>query len=121
MKETEIRADDLRSEGKKPLQNRPGKYFIKQKHFVEVSCPACDKDKNEFFYKRDGFSFVKCTACETVFVNPRPTQEMIFEHYKTSLAENFWNENVYPRSEEARVKYLISPRIKKITELCEKI
>ncbi|HHT9107008.1 MAG TPA: class I SAM-dependent methyltransferase [Candidatus Wunengus sp. YC64] len=120
MRETEIRADDLRSEGRKLYKIDQENILSNKSHFVEVTCPACNKDKKELFYMRDGFTFVRCSLCETVFVSPRPTQEMIFQHYKISLAEKFWNENVYPRSEDARVKYLISPRIKKITELCEK-
>ncbi|MCK4785170.1 MAG: class I SAM-dependent methyltransferase [Desulfobacteraceae bacterium] len=120
MKETEIRADDLREEGRRLYKIDVERIISKKKDFVEVNCPTCTKEENELFYKRDGFVFVKCNACETVFVSPRPTKEMLFEHYKNSLAEKFWNENVYPRSEQARIKYLILPRVKTIIEYCEK-
>ena len=120
MKETEIRPDDLRAEGKRLYKIDQEKILSKKSLFVEIKCPACGKNDEELFYKRDGFNFVKCISCETVYVNPRPTQEMVFEHYKTSLAEKFWNENVYPRSEESRIKYIVQPRIDKIIELCKK-
>ena len=119
MRENEIRADDLRAEGRRLYKIDQEKMLLKKDKFVEVNCPACDKKKYNFFYRRDSFIFVKCNFCETVFVNPRPTQEMVFEHYRTSLAEKFWNENVYPQSEEARIKHIVIPRVKEIINFCK--
>lgn len=120
MKENEIRADDFRAEVRRLYKLDQEKILSKKDKFVEVNCPACTKKDYKLFYKRDGFIFVECNLCKTVFVNPRPIQGMIFEHYRTSLAEKFWNENVYPQSEEARIKYIIMPRVKEVIKFCTK-
>ena len=120
MKENDIRADNFRAEGRRLYKLDQDRVLSKKDQFVEINCPACGKKEYNFFYKRDGFIFVQCNICETVFVNPRPTQQIVFEHYKTSLAEKFWNENVYPQSEAARIKHIIMPRVKEIIKFCEK-
>lgn len=120
MMESEIRPDELYDETMRLRKIDTEKILLKSKSFVKVCCPACNKVEYELFYKRDGFTFVKCSVCETVFVNPRPTKEMLFEHYATSLNTKFWKKNVYPKSEESRIKHLILPRVKKILELCDK-
>lgn len=120
MRESEIRPEELYDETMRLHRIDAAKILLKSKDFVTVHCPACDEAEYELFYKRDGFTFVKCNECETVFVNPRPTKEMLLEHYATSLNTQFWKKNVYPQSRKARTVHLVLPRVKKILELCDK-
>ena len=77
MRENETRPDELYDETMRLHNIDTEKILLKSKSFVKVYCPACNKVEYELFYKRDGFTFVKCSVCETVFVNPRPTKETI--------------------------------------------
>lgn len=120
MKEIEIRSDD-------ELEYRWSLYRLDQADliensasFVEVSCPACESVSSSEYYKRDGFTFKVCTFCDTVYVSPRPTLEMLLKHYRNSRAEKYFNEQVYPKTEQGRVNHLIRPRIDKIISFCRK-
>ncbi len=120
MKEDEIRADDLRDEPKRLYKIDQKRLLEKKNDFAKTGCPACQKESEDVFYERAGFTFVKCDYCDTVFVSPRPTKEMLHEHYTNSLAEKCWSESIYPASEEARIKYLMLPRVKSIIAFCKK-
>ncbi len=40
-----------------------------------IACPLCDSSHHKTLYKLNGWTLVKCLACDFVFVNPRPTIE----------------------------------------------
>ena len=53
--------------------------------FVEVPCPGFgSSDGVSFKFKKHGFSRLECSACNTIFVNPRPTEEMPSQFYRES-------------------------------------
>ena len=54
-----------------------------------------------------------------LYVNPRPTLEMLLEHYQNSLTIEYWNENIYPASEAVRRKSIFAPRAERVVEICK--
>ena len=119
MKESEIRLNDNREYRPSLYRGDQQRLLQKLDHFVVIDCPACAGKDNTLFYERDGFTFEICSSCETVFVNPRPTMAMLFEHYRDSESEKYWNEIIYPKTEKGRIEHLIKPRLNKIYRLCE--
>ncbi len=120
MRESDIRSEEFTSKVKALYKLDQASILKRQNEFTDVNCPACSADNKDFFYERDGFNFMMCNGCETVFVSPRPSQELVIEHYKTSLAEKYWIENVCPKADKARTKHLVIPRVKYIVEACSK-
>jgi len=123
--EVSLKEEDIRS--KENLDYRWSLYkqdqerlLQKKASFIEVNCPACHKNICTLFYERSGFTFKKCKACKTVYVSPRPSQELLFEHYQNSKAEKYFNEIIYPKTEKGRVKHLIQPRANRIIDFCIK-
>jgi len=53
----------------------------------EVSCPLCRASGNNPLYREGGFQMVRCTACQFVYLNPRPTNESLFRFYQHYLPE----------------------------------
>ena len=51
--------------------------------FIDVNCPACGSKNNNFEFTKFDFNFVKCQKCNTVFMNPRPTKEILNEFILT--------------------------------------
>ncbi len=45
-------------------------------------CPICGAEKNKKLYLIQGFHIVKCKICEMTFVNPRISNEQIFDVYR---------------------------------------
>ena len=87
--------------------------------FVEIPCPACEANIYRKTFKKDGFTFVTCEQCDTLFINPRPTLEMLMEFYSTSRVTRFWKEKIFPVTEESRRNQIFSPRAKMVIELCK--
>ena len=70
-------------------------------------------------FEKAGFAYEHCTRCRMLYVNPRPTLEMLLEHYQNSLTIEYWNENIYPASEAVRRKSIFAPRAERVVEICK--
>ncbi len=117
-KEKDIRPFQYKEGMKTALQRDLAWLQARKDRFVEVNCPACgEKDYREAFRKYH-FDFVSCNACETVFMNPRAPAQMLSEFYARSELYAFWNQYVFPASEEIRRKKIFRPRVDRILEIC---
>lgn len=120
MKENEIRPDFL-TQKYMALLNNDIQLLLKQKEkFIEVACPACGNKDYELKFEKKGFKFVLCKNCETLFVNPRPSFEMLISFYSDSKSFKFWDEQIFPISENSRRKKIFEPRAKRVFELVDK-
>lgn len=120
MKEEEIRPNYLIEENDRLCVQDIRKVLERRNEFVEVFCPACGFRSYQIVFKKKGFTFVKCGKCETIFINPRPTFEILLNFYETSKTIKHWNEKIFPLSENSRRKKIFTPRAKKIVKLCKK-
>ena len=82
-----------------------------QKQFVKVDCPACNSKNHIFYFDKLGIKYNFCKDCETVFVNPRPSLELLHNFYVQSKNYDFWNKYIFPASEDVRRKQIFKPRV----------
>ena len=96
-------------------------YFLKNNtHFVDVGCPSCGCIKNEVEFYKYGYSHIKCDECATLYVSPRPTEEMLFEYYSQYEAPSAWNEILAKTSDDRRyIQHL--PRVEKLKKYIQTI
>ena len=94
--------------------------LIHKNEFVEIPCPACEQERYVCKFEKSGFSFVECSACGTLFINPRPTARLLSDFYRTARSFNIFNEKIYPASETARRELIFSPRAARVVELCKR-
>jgi len=93
--------------------------ILKKGKLVKVNCPACNSSNYKIRHSKMRFSFVSCTKCNTVFVNPRPT-EMALEHFYTSTkSSEFWD-TIFKKTKDVRIERIFKPRIKLVREILEK-
>ena len=109
MKESEIRSRDVLDEYLK-LVEKDVKHFFDPKSFISVNCPACHG--SSFFpeFEKLGFQYVSCESCNTLFVNPRPSFEMLKKFYSDSPSTHFWAEKFFKPMAEARRDKIFRPR-----------
>ena len=94
--------------------------LVKRKdEFVYISCPACETNNYQEKFEKDGFSFVQCVRCQTFFINPRPTFEMLNEFYESSRCMKHWKK-FFSETEKSRTEQIFKPRVNKVIELCKK-
>lgn len=120
MKEEDIRPKDLMIKQQEANDADVKSLQEKKESFIEVSCPACESKENKKVMEKYEFSYVECEKCETVFMNPRPTEEILNEFYKNSKNYECWNKFIFPASENARREKIFKPRVEKILEICKK-
>lgn len=53
----------------------------------EVNCPICEKSEGEPLYREGSFQMVRCSSCQFIFLNPRPTRNSLFRFYQQYLPE----------------------------------
>ena len=118
--ENKIRPQHLIEKQKVFLKVDNGRMLSKYEEFVHVCCPACGEDKpyDKFIY--NGMKYVECSLCETFYINPRPTSEILGWFYAGSPNYEYWNSFVFPASEDIRRESIFVPRVNRLLDLCSK-
>ena len=120
LKEEEIRPTDLMVKQRIFCLVDAGRLLSKLNEFVHVNCPACNANEALFKFEKNGFSYVTCRSCETFYVNPRPTPAILEWFYRDSPNYHFWNNFIFPSSEDVRRKRIFIPRVDQLIKLCNK-
>lgn len=88
--------------------------------FVHVRCPACESTKAESVFEKYELTYVICLNCGTMYMNPRPTPEILEEYYATSENYRYWSQYIFPASEEARRQKIFRPRAERVAKICQR-
>jgi 2-polyprenyl-3-methyl-5-hydroxy-6-metoxy-1,4-benzoquinol methylase/ribosomal protein S27E len=123
---TGLRVDDIRPDAL--MERKRGHLEADQEwlrarrdQFVRVPCPACGEDRLAAAWTKLGFSYERCPRCATVLMNPRPSEALLRDFYATSQNYAFWNEHIFPASEDARRERIFRPRVQRLLDLCERV
>lgn len=120
MKEEEIRPKKIFDEFLKLAKEDIEQYFSIKSKFVDVNCPACNGKVASFEFEKDGFSYVKCTDCGTLYVNPRPSKEAVLNYYRHSKSAKYCADHFYKKIETLRREKVFKPRALMIREFIGK-
>ncbi len=115
MKEAEIRPQDIFDEYLRLAQQDTETYFRDAKR-TACNCPACE-EKGEHAFKKNGFDYALCNACNTLFVSPRPEAEAFTRYYAESPSSKFWATTFYKETAEARREKLWKPKAAQIADI----
>ncbi|MFH1877244.1 MAG: class I SAM-dependent methyltransferase [Candidatus Omnitrophota bacterium] len=91
-----------------------------RERFVTVPCPACGHLKYHMAFEKYDMSYVVCGRCETMYINPRPTPEVLDIYYSGSENYAYWNKYIFPASENVRREKIFRPRVRNILEICSR-
>jgi 2-polyprenyl-3-methyl-5-hydroxy-6-metoxy-1,4-benzoquinol methylase len=118
--EEAIRPSALMEKQKVVALTDVGRMLSKYGEFVSVPCPACGSDEAAEKFVKNGIKYVECESCETFYVNPRPTSEVLGWFYQGSPNYEYWNNVIFPASEEVRRERIFVPRVDRLLELSGK-
>ena len=59
-------------------------------------------------YTKLGLTYVNCRVCHIFYVNPRPTEKILEWFYESSENYKYWNEVIFPASDNTRRKQFLS-------------
>ena len=114
MKENEIRNQQALDRYLELVGKDCDVYFSSRKDFKRVDCPSC-KSKNYLErFSKNGFVYVSCTECDTLYVINRPALEQLNRFYSASESSSFWVERFFKPFLEARRKKIFRPRAERL-------
>lgn len=93
--------------------------FKDEFHFVY--CPSCNTKNNAVTLKKNGFDYMECENCTMMYLNPRPSMDLLKTYYANSKNHQFFKKYIYPASEEVRRKKIFKPRVDMIIKACKKL
>lgn len=117
MKESDIRPQDLFNKYLKLSRQDIDTFFSDKSGFVPTDCPACGSSSAAPAFEKLGFSYVKCADCESLYLSPRPTPEMMDDYYDNSAAVKFWGTDFYRQTADARRTAMFRPRAELVSSL----
>lgn len=118
--EQEIRPKELMDQQKAMAMTDLGRMLSRYSEFVLVDCPACGSAQKHFKYEKNGIRYDECEACETFYVNPRPSSDVLDWFYRDSPNYAYWNDVIFPASEDARREKIFKPRVDNVLAMCAK-
>lgn len=116
-----LRPSQLVAEGNLARQSDINFYSRRKMAFVSRTCPGCDGSFVTQFCEKDGFTFQRCSACLSIFMNPGPNQSDVDEFYRQSANYKFWAEKIYPATRERRIQTLHRKRAVALSSWSKKL
>ena len=78
MKEPDIRPEQFYHDALAVSQADLEYFLLRHSdEFIQISCPACESTHSHFLFDKLGISYDACRDCNTMFVNPRPSQKLL--------------------------------------------
>ncbi|MBL7196737.1 MAG: class I SAM-dependent methyltransferase [Candidatus Omnitrophica bacterium] len=75
-----------------------------------INCYLCGRDNTELLFEKEGFDFVRCKACDLVYVNPRLSSQKVLKFYNSKRYE-YQFKNLLIKSAKYRQERLYSERL----------
>lgn len=120
LRETDIRPDHLMRGQAERFETDIRRLMQYRDSFVHVPCPACKSMDAYRSFEKCGLSYVTCSNCATMYINPRPTPAILKKYYATSENYQYWNKYIFPASEDARRERIFRPRAERVVEICHR-
>ena len=120
LRETEIRPEHLMAEQERLFALDVARLLERKEEYVRVPCPACGSSSSALLFEKQGFQYEECAECGTLFINPRPTPEILDVYYETSENYKYWSGVIFPASENTRRERIFRPRVERVLDFCDR-
>lgn len=88
LRDSDIRPPALLGEFRR-LSIRDAATFFPMECREAVPCPGCGNDAQSPAFAKEGFAWVRCEACRSLYVSPRPSTAQLEHYYAESEASRF--------------------------------
>lgn len=119
MREGDIRPKPLLDEFFVRLQRDAATLAARRDAFEDVPCPFCEDAAAASAFEKEGFRYVECAGCGSLYASPRPSPALLREYLETSEAVAFWSTHFYRETADARRAHMFRPRATRIAELAD--
>jgi 2-polyprenyl-3-methyl-5-hydroxy-6-metoxy-1,4-benzoquinol methylase/ribosomal protein S27E len=120
LSEKELCPDDLLKGQEEAFQRDIERLQARYSEFVRVPCPACYSDSYTESFEKHTFHYVTCSGCGTLYMNPRPSPEVMGSYYANSENYKYWAKYIFPASEGARRNKIHKPWLERVIGYCDR-
>lgn len=87
--DADIRPPELLNEFRRLSSRDATAFFPTTNAREEITCPACGEEARRAAFTKETFSYVQCTACNSLYVSPRPSEAALQRYFAESEASQF--------------------------------
>lgn len=116
MKESDIREREVFNQYIRLVEEDCEKFFGDISKLSYISCPACSSKSFTEEFKKNGFEYVTCNFCLTLFVINRPSFDSLLKFYTHSNSTTYWVEKFFKPKAIKRREMIFQPRAQYIAE-----
>lgn len=120
LREDDIRPQHLDVDKEATYARDVQRLLARRDEFVEVPCPACGEREGEQVYGKHTLRYLACAECATVYISPRPSPAVLQDYYENSELYAYWNEHIFPASEQVRRERIFRPRVERLIGIVER-
>ena len=117
MKENDIRPAHLLNEYLR-LSSLDAEEYFQLENRVPIPCPACAETSFSPAFCKNGFEFVVCQQCATLYLSPRPPLREFERFYTESPSSSYWANTFFPSVIEARRHTIFKSKVKRVEAFC---
>lgn len=117
MKEQDIRPADLFARYLELTAHDAEQFFGDRGLFEAVPCVGCGGSEASLAFVKEGFAYVECPVCRSLFVSPRPPRGALDLFYGDSPSATYWADTFFPSSMAARRDKIFVPRVDRVIEI----
>jgi 2-polyprenyl-3-methyl-5-hydroxy-6-metoxy-1,4-benzoquinol methylase len=88
--------------------------------FVKVPCPACGSKDSLPAFEKFSFQYITCQRCQTIYMSPRPSEQVMAAYYSNSENYQYWAKHIFPASESARREKIHRPWLQRVSDYCDR-
>jgi 2-polyprenyl-3-methyl-5-hydroxy-6-metoxy-1,4-benzoquinol methylase/ribosomal protein S27E len=118
LSESELCPDDLLRGQEEAFARDVARLRARSAGFVRCDCPACDGTDVEPIFEKEGFAYVRCGSCRTIYMDPRPSPDIMADYYASSENYRYWASFIFPASEDARRRKIHEPWFARVVDYC---
>ncbi len=118
LSEQELCPDDLLKGQEEAFARDIERLQARRGEFVTAGCPACGGTDAAPTLEKFTFPYVTCTACGTLYMNPRPSEAVMADYYARSENYRYWADHIFPASEAARREKIHRPWLERVLDFC---
>jgi Zn ribbon nucleic-acid-binding protein len=108
--EFEIKPKNEIENWKKIVTEEIAKIWNSKKDWLEISCPVCNKDEFISAFEKNGFQYVECNHCKTLYAKNRPNQIELKKWFTKSESVKYWEVELLAKSAGSRDAKIVEPR-----------
>ena len=120
LSEKELCPDELLAGQEAAFQRDIARLHARAAEFVAVPCPACDEGGGSPAFEKFGFQFNTCRHCRTLYMSPRPSEQLMADYYANSENYAYWAKHIFPASEASRREKIHKPWLERVVGYCDR-